>query len=891
MFASKDARPQSSRLMSLTTRIAATLTAAAALLLSASSVAQAHVGTPHLQSPRNNAVVQSAPAFTWSSAGGAATYEFEFSETRNFSSTVSGFGNNPMTLSNTALTIDSTIPNGTYFWRVRAVSASDVPGSWSPMRKLVMRWTAAPKLKSPLNATVNWPGSPLLFSWKPVAHAVNYQLKIGTSPSMTTLVSGPTNVQGPKYAFPGGLAPNTYYWQIQPIDANGNLGTKSAVGKFTWAWPSETTLNETDVAPDTTYEEPNFSWTAVPGASSYEVEVATLPSYPTNAVILDSTGLIGTSYTATRFFPDHTTLYWRMRAVDSNNYAGTWNDGQPFTESFDQSFPSIQNLTAYNGTNAQPLTPSDSTSDPLLRWSPVPGASYYRITLAPWTPQGCDYNSSSDETINTASTSWAPAGVGANGTWESTEYGWPGNAGNGNNNTWNIGAGGACVSLIALRSDSPLWGSAIASAPTLLGDNSQPAFFYTYPGSGSGPLGPVNGATYSPGIVPPAAGSNAAGANGTVSTTPMFEWQPVAGADGYFIVIANAQNFSPNSIIAGGYVQGTVWTPTVELNDQSASYWWEVIPVQSGLYNGQPEYDPENPSAYDPQAFNKSSIPPKPVSPVNDANVATQPTFSWDSAQSAVNYTLEISADKTFANPIQTLWTDNTSYTSTSTLPAGKTLYWRVRANDISNNLNWSPAQIFTHNLPAPAALHSPKTGFTIPLLSWAPVTGAVGYNLHVVNGGQSSDMSVATPYLTPAEFLAPGTSHLQVQSIFPGGLTSALSPAVTYNRRIPSPGGIRAYKHGVRILVTWKPDPLAKGYVIQLSTTTGFGSPVASDSTQNNAWVPQISAAEAHLRLYWRLAAIDYNGNVGAWHIGVFNGRHSKAAGKHKTAKRKHKH
>jgi hypothetical protein len=745
-----------------------------------------------------------------------------------------------------------------------------------------------------------------LLTWTPVAHAVNYPVKIGTSPSLSSLVYGPTDVQGPHFAFPGSLAPGTYYWSVQPIDAAGDLGTSSAVRPFTWAWPSQTTLAETDVSPDSTYEEPSFSWAPIPGASSYEIQVATLPSYPTNAIILDSTSLIGTSYTATSFFPDHTTLYWRLRAVDANGDAGAWNDGQQFTESFDDaSVPSIQNLNVYDQDgNVWPS--NDATSDPILRWSPVPGASDYRLTLAGWggSTVGCEYNSDS-ATITTTTTSWAPEGnngeTGWSDGWESSEYGWPGAADSGN--SWigilGSGTGGFCVSVIAVRSDSPLTGSTIESAPTLLGDNTAPAFEYTAPtqitaapGNQPPELGDVSNSTYSPGIVPAAAGSAAVGANGTVSTTPMFEWQPVNNADGYYIIVANAENFSPNSIVTGGYTEGTTWTPTVELNDQSSSYWWEVIPVQNDQYDGQPASDPENPANYDPQPFNKSSVPPTPVSPVNGANVPTQPTFKWLSAQAAANYTLEISADPTFANPIQTVQTDNTSYTGSTTLPAGKTLYWRVRANDLSNNLNWSANQTFTHNLPAPASLQStPKGGSTIPLLSWSPVASAVSYNLQITTTQGSSNVTYDTPYMTPAEFLNPGISHLQVQSVFPGGVTSAFSSIATYDRTIPAPGGIHATKKGARIVVTWKTDQLAKEYDIQLSTTTGFGNPIAGDTTENTAWVPQISAADAHLRLYWRLAAVDDAGNVGAYHTGVFNGRHAKgkkAPAKHKKKKTK---
>lgn len=889
MFASSHARPQSIGFRSLIARVTPAFAAAVTVLLAASAVAQARVGTPGLQSPRNGTVVQSLPAFTWDAVGGATSYEFEFSAVRNFSSGVNGFGNNPISLSNTAVTNDQTIPNGTYYWRVRAVNAKDVPGRWSPIRKLVKRWNAAPKLRSPLGSTIDWPTSPLMFSWAPVAHAVNYRLEIGTSPKMSTLVYGPTDVQGPHFAFPGALAPNTYYWSVQPIDAAGNLGTSSAVAKFTWAWPSQTTLSETDVSPDSTYEEPSFSWTAVPGAASYELEVSTDPSYPQNAIILDSTGLTGTQYTPSSFFPNHTTLYWRLRAIDSTRDAGSWNIGEPFTEDFDQISPPINNfhLVDQNGTVIDGAT----TSDPILRWSPVPGASNYALTFVPWVSgQGCLYNDN-PVTMDTPLTSWTP-GASTNASWEGV-WGWPGSVNAGTDGS--PGTGNYCVSLLAYRTDSPIEGATIASAPVILGGSSAPAFDYSIP-TVSGTLSASATVDYSPGLVSPSFGGGALSAGSSVPTAPLFEWQPVANATGYYVVIASNAYFDPNSIVVGGYTDTTAWAPPVWLQDQTSTLYWEVIPVNSNQDSGAPLMDPEG-GDYNPQPFTKNSIPPTPVSPVDDANVPTVPVFSWKSAQGAANYTIEIATDNSFANPIETDTTDSTTITATSTLPAGKTLFWRVRANDPGYNLNWSAVETFTHNLPAPGSLQSsPKTGSTIPVLSWSPVTGAVGYNLQITAGGSSSVVAVDTPYMTPSEFLNPGISHLQIQSVFPGGLTSAYSPIATFDRTIPAPSGIHASKRGTRILVSWKTDPLAKAYSIQLSTTTDFGSPIASDTTDNTAWVPQISATDARLRLYWRLAAVDQAGNTGAWHTGVFNGRHAKAttkhkAGKHPTKKKKHKH
>ncbi len=92
------------------------------------------------------------------------------------------------------------------------------------------------------------------------------------------------------------------------------------------------------------------------------------------------------------------------------------------------------------------------------------------------------------------------------------------------------------------------------------------------------------------------------------------------------MVIANDEYFDPNSIVSIGYTNTTAWAPSLPLKDQSSSYWWEVIPVtrRRGACRqpGKSERD------YQPQQFNKSSIPPTPMTPTNGSNVPTQPTFS-----------------------------------------------------------------------------------------------------------------------------------------------------------------------------------------------------------------------------------------------------------------------
>src|SRR5213076_2839144 len=106
-----------------------------------------------------------------------------------------------------------------------------------------------------------------------------------------------------------------------------------------------------------------------------------------------------------------------------------------------------------------------------------------------------------------------------------------------------------------------------------------------------------------------------------------------------------------------------------------------------------------------------------------------------------------------FADPIDDVTTDATAFTSSSTYPADSTLYWRVRANDERGvGLTWSSVETFTRQLPAPQPdTDNPTGGRTIPLLKWAPVEGAVSYDMHVDQpNGSQLDFNVRGTAFTP---------------------------------------------------------------------------------------------------------------------------------------------
>src|ERR1043165_9613325 len=70
---------------------------------------------PRLVGPGNGGTYQEMPAFAWSAVHGAAKYEFQLAADRGFSSTLFTV----QTL-NSFATVDKSLTDGTYYWRVRS---------------------------------------------------------------------------------------------------------------------------------------------------------------------------------------------------------------------------------------------------------------------------------------------------------------------------------------------------------------------------------------------------------------------------------------------------------------------------------------------------------------------------------------------------------------------------------------------------------------------------------------------------------------------------------------------------------------------------------------------------------------------------------------------------
>ena len=397
-------------------------TLAAFLSLVLSAPAYGAPATPTPVSPASGVSVDALPAFSWAGVTGADRYEFQVAADSGMNSPVLGRGEDQFTTRNTRATLKKTIPNGSYFWRVRAIAKDGTPSSWTAPRLLVKAWTSVPALQEPApGAIMVHPTQPLVLRWSPVPRAAKYIVTIGTDPTLGTAVQLPTETSGTVFT-PRSmlLPPGTYYWGVTPVDAQNHRGAASSVRSFIWTWPTSTLTRVDDLFAAPEVYDPQFSWDAIAGAARYEVEVNSSVDFAAGSKVCCTDTVIGTALSPKNVFRDNT-YYWRVRALDTSGNTGVWNSGPSFTKTFDKvpptPGPAIKNLRmrdnlADPGTDADTGTVGYQTQVPVLRWDPVPGASSYEVDVTPFESSVCNWSAAQSVhwRVKTSVPLWTPLG-------------------------------------------------------------------------------------------------------------------------------------------------------------------------------------------------------------------------------------------------------------------------------------------------------------------------------------------------------------------------------------------------------------------------------------------------------------------------------------------------
>jgi hypothetical protein len=476
--------------------------------------------------------------------------------------------------------------------------------------------------------------------------------------------------------------------------------------------PAPTSLGVTDLVADTGVFDPQFTWAPVTGARGYEVEVNSTSYFaPGSKVCCDNISFsIDMTTFGTAYSPPVVLLnneyFWRVRAIDAAGAAGPWAGGPSFQKYFANAEggdppPSVPNLRLVD-LNLDTLPAGSTVATPLVIWDAVPGASGYQAIVAPFLTGACDWSAATSERWekDTTTTGWTPLG------WSRGASADPLGIGKAPSDDLitHLDPGQAyCVRVRPIdRSSKPTGGPEIFGDWTYLPANNVSAFTWSGPPSVE-PCLPC---------APSADDYLRPVSDATVGRMPVFTWNPVPGAQSYFVVVARDASFT--TITDYAYTRVTAYAPrqgslTKGYADETSDYYWAVLPASQENGHGVST----DPLSSSPQPFTKQSAAPSLLGPAGGATLSTAATvFHWAPVFGARRYRLQVSDDPTFVNVFSEqsaltngAVTDSTAYTSSTAYPTGTTLYWRVQAEAEDESqpsgfvgLTWSSTGTFTRS-------------------------------------------------------------------------------------------------------------------------------------------------------------------------------------------------
>jgi len=255
-------------------------------------------------------------ASTFAQTGEAGTqsakwYRIQVDDNANFSSPIES-----VRVDQSTYTSPTTLyPEGPLYWRVQAIDADDNDLTWSAGRTFT-KTSAVVTLTSPLPDAVRH--GTTVFRWQPRAYAASYDIELYKN-NDTTFSSAnrvfTKNVKQTAYVWNEVIPSSTvpYVWRVRAVDPLNNKGPWSAPRAFT----NSTEEPQVEGPVSGSYLQGDnilLRWTAVPGASSYEVELMS----PTGSTA-ERPDTKATAYAPYRTLADGT---WQWKVVAENASGG-----------------------------------------------------------------------------------------------------------------------------------------------------------------------------------------------------------------------------------------------------------------------------------------------------------------------------------------------------------------------------------------------------------------------------------------------------------------------------------------------------------------------------------------------------------------------------------------
>ncbi len=681
---------------------------------------------PLLLSPTDSSATNdNTPTFTWQAVSKATSYRIQVSKKADFSSLVVN-----STKSSTTHTPGTALTDGLYYWRVQAKGVNGIWGPWSAVWTVTIDTVKPPKatLLSPVKDDLLTTSLPS-FDWSDVTGAAYYELQVDNSSTFGSpeVAAAPA---GSAYAVTTPLADGRYYWRVRAVDLAGNKGS------WTSAWtvwididpaPAPALLSPAD-GTATNDNTPTFTWEAVPGLTSYRIQVSKKADF--SSTVVNSTKSSTTHTPGTALLDG--LYYWRVQAKGSDGIWGLWST--VWTVTIDTVKP--PKATLLSPVKDDLLT----TSLPSFDWSDVTGAAYYELQVDNsstfGSPEVAAAPAGSAYTVTTPLADgryyWRVRAVdlaGNKGSWTSAWTVWididpapapallspaDGAATNDNTPTFTWEAVPGLTSYRIQVSKKADFSSTVVNSTksstthtpgTALLDG---LYYWRVQAKGSDGIWGLWSTVWTVTIdtvKPPKATLLSPVKDDLLTTSlPSFDWSDVTGAAYYELQVDNSSTFGSPEVAAAP--AGSAYAVTTPLAD--GRYYWRVRAVDLAGNKGSWT------SAWTVWIDIDPAPAPALLSPADGtATNDNTPTFTWEAVPGLTSYRIQVSKKADFSSTVVNSTKSSTTHTPGTALLDGL-YYWRVQAKGSDGIWGlWSTVWTVTIDTvkPVKPTLLSPATG------------------------------------------------------------------------------------------------------------------------------------------------------------------------------------
>ncbi len=748
---------------------------------------------PSPNSPADGAVVTQPFTISWtavSDPSGIAAYNWQVSSSSAFTSVLLQSSTNGATQD-----VVSGLANGTYFWRVQAISGDFVSGAWSQPRSFTVTGAGTgspgtPSLGPTRGYSTFHPFEVMTFNWSAVADAASYVLEYSRDSSFPVSTTGKfDNIPDTDFSFAIANPEGNYFARVFAVDANGIFSAPSNVITFSVFYNNPVPPPPSPVAPvnNPTLTLPiTLEWTHVvnPQPSGYEIQIARDSNF--SSIEVDDPQLNGPTRTILSLTAGR--KFWRVRSAQGDSSPTTaaltaWSATGTFTIS---SAPPVPvSVTLAN----DPFYSGETTVVALQLTAAVP-AGGVTINLNSSNPGVIPVPATVTMPGNTA---WMQFRIQAGQVTAPTPV----------TLTATLNSGSASAQFTLLP-PSLKW---LSISPSTITGGAQPQGIVMLNGQAPAGGAMVTLTSNSPFVSPPASVLVEAGgfsASFPIPTSAVTANTTATVTAGYAGGSADAQvtltpqqppsslTLSPTSTIGtSGSSFGTVTVASPSATDQTlqvASSNPAVasapnsVTIPAGSTTGGFNIFTSSVSTQtvvtisvsgagvtktaaltvNPDAPRPTPTPAAPtlLSPATDARVPQPITFDWSDVANATSYEIQIDDSQNFTAPLTFSQTVSVSRATITGLPAQR-LFWRVRGfNSAGAAGPFSTARRFTAqaaSTPSPASLSAVSVSPT-SVVGGTTSQGKVTLTSGAPSGGAVVNLSSANPSVAavPASVTVP---------------------------------------------------------------------------------------------------------------------------------------